>query len=168
MSVMRPEEHWCLFAAPPVGRVELSSWIARAHSLIRAELTLIQRLGDPDGNLPAVASLGFTLRPMGDPAEPTVVQVHTLPMDELPSVREAADRAVEAIGGAGMDALVARATRVWMVERRPMAGGDPRAPLAMAALLAGVLLAPVVPPEGGAIFGLKGARARLEALGWRT
>jgi hypothetical protein len=165
---MTPEAHWCLLAAPPVGRVDLPSWIAQARSLLRAELTLMQRLGDPDGLLPDAASLGFTLRPLGDAADPTVVQVHTLPLAELPAVKAAADRAVEAIGGAGMDALVARATRAWMVEKSPATGGDPRAPLAMAALLAGVLLAPVVPPEGGAIFGLKGARTRLEALGWRT
>ena len=164
---MKPEDHWCLLAAPPVGRVELPRWIAQAHTLVRAELTLLQRLGDPDGVLPAVASLGFTLRPVGDAAEPTVVQVHTLPLAELPAVKAAADRAVEAIGGAGMDALVARATRAWLVVKSPLPGGDPRAPLAMAALLAGVLLAPVVPPEGGVIFGLKGARVRLDALGWR-
>ena len=168
MPLMKPEDHWCLLAAPPVGRVDLPLWIAQARSLLRAELTLIQRLGDPGGVLPSVASLGFTLRPLGDAVEPAVVQVHTLPLAELPAVKEAADRAVDAIGGAGMDALVARATRAWMVEKRPAMGGDPRAPLAMAALLAGVLLAPVVPPEGGAIFGLKGARTRLDALGWRT
>ncbi len=165
---MRPEDHWCLLAAPPVGRVELPRWTAQAHALIRAELTLLQLLGDPDGVLPAVASLGFTLRPEGVPAEPTVVQVHTLPLAEAPAVRAAAERAAEAIGGAGMDALVARATRAWLVAKAPSPMGDPRAPLAMAALLAGVLLAPVVPPEGGVIFGLRGARVRLEALGWRT
>ncbi|MDO9017349.1 MAG: hypothetical protein Q8S73_27275 [Deltaproteobacteria bacterium] len=165
---MKPEDHWCLLAAAPVGRVELPRWIAQARSLIHAELTLLQRLGDPDGALPAVASLGFTLRPIGDAAEPTVVQVHTLPLTEAPAVKAAAERAAEAIGGAGMDALVARATRAWLVAKAPSPGGDARAPLAMAALLAGLLLAPVVPPEGGVIFGLKGARLRLEALGWRT
>ena len=168
MPVMNPADYWCLLAAAPVGRVELPRWIAQAHTLVHAELALLQRLGDPEGVLPAVASLGFTLRPLGDPAEPAVVQVHTLPLAEAPAVKAAAERAAEAIGGAGMDALVARATRAWLVARTPASGGDPRAPLAMAALLAGVLLAPVVPPEGGVIFGLRGARLRLESLGWRT
>ena len=165
---MNPRDHWSLLAADPAPRVELPRWIAQARTLVRAELTLLVRLSDPDGALPAAASLGFTLRPLGDAAEPTLVTVHTRPLAEVGAVREAAERAAVAIGGAGMDALVARATRAWLVAKDPPAGGDARAPLAMAALLAGVLLAPVVPPEGGAIFGLKGARARLEALGWRT
>jgi hypothetical protein len=166
---MNPETHWCLFAADPVGRVELARWTHQAATLIRAELVLEQRLTDPDGRLPPAAALGFTLRRMDDPtAEPARVLVHTAPLDELPAVRAAGVRAAEAIGGAGMDALVARATRAWLVAPTPAGGGDARAPLAMAALIAGVLLAPVVPPGGGTIFGLKGARARLEAMGWRT
>ncbi len=165
---MIPENHWCLFAAAPVGRIDLARWTQQALSLVRAEITLEQRLTDPDGLLPAVASLGFTLRPIGDTATPTRVRVQTYPLSEMPAVRAAGERAAAAIGGAGMDALVARATRAWLIAATPGGAGDARAPLALAAVMAGVLLAPIVPPEGGVIFGLKGARARLEALGWRT
>src|SRR5207245_152176 len=75
---------------------------------------------------------------------------------------------VEAIGGAGFELLVPRTRTVWQVDARPVAGMDTRAPIVIAALLASVLLAPVVPPEGGAIFGVKGARLRLEAMGWAS
>lgn len=164
---MNPALHWTLLAAPPDARVELLRWTQQALTLVRAELGLVETISDREGWLPAAASLTFTLRREGEHTEPTRVRVHTAPIEEAPAAREAADAAVRAIGGAGMDFLVARAQRVWMIEAKVPAG-DPRAPLAMAALLAGVLLAPVVPPEGGAIFGLKGARSRLEALGWAT
>jgi hypothetical protein len=35
-------------------------------------------------------------------------------------------------------------------------------------VLALVLLAPIVPPDETTIFGVKGARQRLEARGWKT
>jgi len=38
----------------------------------------------------------------------------------------------------------------------------------VAAVLASLFLAPIVPPGGGAIFGVKGARERLVALGLRV
>lgn len=165
---MRPERHGCVFAPDATGRVELPRWVDHARTFLGAELAMVQRLTHPDGVLPAAATLGFTLRRVGDEGAPTRVRVHTRPIDEAAGVREAGERAARAIGGAGMDALVRKATRAWMVEATPDGGGDARAPLVMAAVLAGVLLAPIVPPEGDAIFATKGARQRLDALGWPT
>jgi hypothetical protein len=76
--------------------------------------------------------------------------------------------AARAIGGAGFDALVLRARRVWQVWEWVPEGGDARAPLVVAAVLASLFLAPIVPPGGGAIFGVKGARERLASLGVRS
>jgi hypothetical protein len=59
-----------------------------------------------------------------------------------------------------MDVLVARARRVWQI---PM-GPDRRAALTLAALLASIWLGPVVPPDEVVIYGVKGARERLEQL----
>ncbi len=86
------------------------------------------------------------------------VEIVTVPIDEAPLVRAAADEAVRAIGGAGMDLLVAKARRVWQVRER---ADDPTLALLVAAVLASVLLAPIVPTGGGAIFGVRGARERL-------
>jgi hypothetical protein len=80
-------------------------------------------------------------------------------------VFSAADAGVRAIGGAGMDALVAKAKRVWQVGRAVEGAGDARAPLVLAAALATVMLAPVVPPDEVTIFGVRGARMRLETMG---
>jgi hypothetical protein len=92
----------------------------------------------------------------------TEVWVYVGPLE--PEVRAAADRGVEAIGGAGFDALVGRARSLVQVDRR--VDGDPRAPIVVAAVLAAVLLAPIVPPDEVTIYGVRGARARLHALGW--
>ena len=165
---MNPEHHWCLLAPDAAGRVELPRWVDHARMFLGAELAMVQRLTDPDGALPAVATLGFTLRHVGDEAAPTRVRVHTCPIDEAPAVRGAGERAARAVGGAGMGAGVRGATRVGRGAKEPDGGGDARAPLVMAAVLAGVLLAPIVPPEGDVIFGLKGARLRPDALGWAT
>jgi hypothetical protein len=96
------------------------------------------------------------------------VLVVTVPVERAPSVRAAANRGAAAIGGAGMDVLVARARRLWQVRAAVPEGGDARAPLAVAAVLASVHGAPIVPPDEVTIFGVKGARLRLEARGWRT
>jgi hypothetical protein len=65
---------------------------------------------------------------------------------------------------AGMDALVAKAQRIWQISNEVTSGDDCHAPLTVAAILASVFLAPIVPPEGSTIFGVKGARERLERL----
>jgi hypothetical protein len=70
------------------------------------------------------------------------------------------------MGGAGFDALLARARRLWQVAHLP-AAGEATVPLLVAAALASALLAPVLPPEGGVLFGVRGARDRLARLGWR-
>jgi hypothetical protein len=69
-----------------------------------------------------------------------------------------AETAIARIGGAGFDALAARARRLWILE-----GADPSA-LVLAAVIASVHLAPIHSPIDGKIFGVRGARERLEAV----
>lgn len=163
---MNPALHWTLFAAEAEARIDLPLWTAQARSLVRAQLALVEVITDPGGRLPREATVTFLIRHESDTLKASGVRVHTLPLTDLPRASEVASDAVRAIGGAGMDFLVARAQRVWMVETGH--SRDVRAPLAVAAVLAGVLLAPIVPPEGGVIFGLKTARTKLETQGWKT
>ena len=67
-----------------------------------------------------------------------------------------------------MDVLVGRAKRVWQIAAAVGEGENALGPLALAGVLASLLLAPIVPPGAGTIFGVKGARERLGAAGWRT
>jgi hypothetical protein len=75
----------------------------------------------------------------------------------------AAERA-EARGRAGgMAALAARCPVIWELE--PLAPGDERMTLTLAALAASLALGPVLPPDGSTLFGVRGARERAERVG---
>lgn len=168
MTAMLPLPHaeaWSLFAAEPVARVDAARWGAQAATFFDASVALVQRVTDPDGALPTHARFELDVSPAPGGAV-TRVAVCTIPLGDAPALREVGARAVAAIGGAGMDALLAKATRLWQVRAAPVGGGDPRAPLVVTALLASVLLAPVVPPGELTAFGVRGARLRLMDADW--
>jgi hypothetical protein len=73
--------------------------------------------------------------------------------------REATDAADTA--GTGMAILARRCGAVWLVATSEEADGD-RAALTIAAVLASVLLGPILPPRGDALYGVKTARLKLE------
>lgn len=63
-------------------------------------------------------------------------------------------------GSTGMALLAQRCPTVWLIET---AGGEEdRAALTLAAILASVLLGPIVPPKGDRVFGVRTARLELE------
>jgi len=162
-----PGEAWSLLAPEVSSRVEAERWAHQAETFFRAKVAVVQAKKYPSGALPMTDALEVDVSRKGEEGATRVVVI-TAPIDRAPDVVEQAALGVQAIGGAGFDALVAKAKRVWQVQAKPGQGGDPRAPLALAAVLALVLLAPIVPPEETTIFGVKGARQRLEALGWKT
>ncbi len=86
------------------------------------------------------------------------VRVAASPLDEATLAR--ARRGVAAIGGAGFDVLVDRARSAYRVTLD--GDGDDRAPLTVAAIVASIVLGPIVPPDEETIFGVRGARQRLE------
>jgi hypothetical protein len=156
---------WCLFAADPLPRADLPRWQQQAQTFFDARVDLVQTLTDPAGALPPCAALELDVCSL-DGAARGRVRVVTVPLDEAPWALAAGRAAVEAIGGAGFDALLAKAQRLWQVQAKTVGGGDPRAPLVVAALLASVLLAPVVPPGEVTTFGVRGARLRLMDADW--
>jgi hypothetical protein len=161
------DDAWSLFAPDPDSRFDEARWRNQAEKFFRATLALATPKRYPGGGWPVADAGAIDVRPRTG-GEPTRVLVVAFPIDRAPALRAAAEAGARAIGGAGMDSLVARARRVWQVAVAPLAGDDARAPLVLTAVLASVLLGPVVPPGGGTIFGVKGARERLEKLGWRT
>lgn len=84
------------------------------------------------------------------------VRVRTSDVDE--ATLAAGRAAAAAIGGAGFDVLVERTRAVMRLET---VEGDARAALVVAAVLASITLGPILAPDG-AIFGVRGARMRLE------
>jgi hypothetical protein len=95
------------------------------------------------------------------------------PADALPGIRAASRRARDAIdlveaeraearvGSSGLALLARRCPVVWTVERE-----EPEDALALllAAILASLLLGPIFDRDAQALFGVKTARERLEAL----
>ncbi len=162
-----PRDAWSLLSPDAQARMDVARWDHQARRFFGARLDLARPKRYPTGAFPLADAIEIDVAPLAEGEAATRVLVVTVPIDRAPAVRAAAEAGVRAIGGAGFDALLARARRVWQASCRVDADGDGRAPLVAAAVLASLLLAPVVPPEGGAIFGVKGARVRLEAAGWR-
>jgi hypothetical protein len=167
IAPLPPAEAWTLLSPEPEARVDGERWAYQAERFFGARLAVVQAKRYPAGTIPLADRVEADIAERGAEAF-TRVLVVTVPVDRAPEALAAGAAGARAIGGAGFDALLPRTRRVWQVRQRVEAPGDPRAPLAVAAVLASLFLAPVVPPEGGAVFGVKGARERLAALGFRT
>ena len=166
VAPLAPADAWTLLSPEPDARIDAPRWAHQATTFFRLHLTVVQAKRYPAGTLPIADRVELDVAPRGE-ATPTRVLVVTVPVDRAPEAMAAGVAGARAIGGAGFDAILPRTRRVWQV-RAEVAAGDARAPLAAAMVLASVMLAPVVPPGGGGIFGVKGARERLAAMGWRT
>jgi hypothetical protein len=158
---------WTLLAPEAESRIDAARWTYQAETFFRATLRVLQEKRYPAGTLPIVDAAEVEIAPRGAEAM-TRVLVVTLPLDRVMDAKRAGDAGARAIGGAGMDALVGKAKRVWQIAAAVEEGGNPLAPLALAGVLASLLLAPIVPPGAGTIFGVKGARERLGAGGWKS
>lgn len=157
---------WSLLSPESDGRMELARWSHAATRFFGARLALAHPKTYPSGTTPLADGAWVDVAPSKG-GTPTRVELVTLPIDRAPLVLARSRLAAQAIGGAGFDVLVERTRRAWQVRAEPISGADDRAPLVLAAVLASVLLAPIVPPGGATIFGVKGARERLDARGWR-
>jgi hypothetical protein len=138
----------------------------QARRFFRAELALVTPKLYPGRGWPQADLIVVAVGALG--AEPsTRVRLITLPLERVPAQLAAARDAAAAMGDAGFGALLDRAQRSWQIACEPVAGDERRAPLVLTAVLSSWLLAPVLPPEGGALFGVKGAQRRLTAAGWK-
>ncbi|WP_437596604.1 hypothetical protein WMF28_28960 [Sorangium sp. So ce590] len=164
IELLPPGRGWSLLSPEPEARIDEHRWAHQARVFFGAELAVVQKKAYPSGATPMVDAVEVDIARAG--GAPSRVLVLTAPLDRAPLLRTAAAAGVRAIGGRGFDALLARARRAWQVREPPVAGDDARAPLVVTAVLAAVLLAPVVPPGEETIFGVKGARERLQRLGW--
>ena len=146
--------------------IDADRWAQAARTSLRAVITLAVAKRYPSGAMPLADAVLVDVRPLdAEGGAASRVRVVTVPLERAPEVLQAAIAGADAIGGAGFDVLVARGRRLWQIDAD--VAGDPRAALVVTGLLAMVHLAPVLPPRGGTIFGLKGVRVRLAAEGWR-
>ena len=80
---------------------------------------------------------------------------------------DAAERADIRAGSPGLGLLARRCPYVWLIasEGDPAAPHTDRAALLLSAIVASILLGPILSPDGEDLFGVRTARARLEKLG---
>jgi hypothetical protein len=146
------------------GRIDSARLEHQAARFFSCTLSLLPAKAYPSGGWPRSDAAQLTLQ--ASDGSHAVVQLVTLPLELAPSAKQQARLAAEAIGGAGMDVLVERAKRLWQLSATAV-HGTAAMPLLAAAILASCLLGPILPPEADALFGVRGARERLERLGLR-
>lgn len=117
-----------------------------------------------DGGWPLADAATLTIARLSAEGGAHPVLVRTVPIERAPALLTAGRRGAEAMGGAGFDVLVERTRRVWQF--RPTGSDDATWALLGAAVIASVLLGPILAPDGR-LLGVKSARERLGNAGFR-
>jgi hypothetical protein len=148
-----------VFAQSRDARIDIGAWSAHAERFFKTRLGLTADKRYDPGHAPRTDDARFVVAPDG----------------ETPGIREAAARPCEARdvalaadaderagpGGTGLALVARRCQTVWVVSR--VVDPDPLA-LRLAAILASVLLGPILDAQVPELFGVKTARAKLQAF----
>ncbi|MBL9027558.1 MAG: hypothetical protein JNL21_35530 [Myxococcales bacterium] len=147
-----------LLSAEARGAFDRSKLAARAaaHGL---EVELRPEKRYPAGTTPIADAADVSVAPRGAAARQSVLVV-TFPAERARWLIDEALEVAARRGGAGMDALVRRARRIWQVR----VTDDAKSALGVAAVLSAAHLAAILPPDAGPVFGPKTAFERLLAL----
>jgi hypothetical protein len=150
-AVMMPgrnEGYW-VFAQPSDWRVDVDAWNAHAMRFFgtRIELDSEMRHG-PDGR--AV----FVVAPEGEASGQRSTYARRCEVDDYAR----ADAADARMGHSGLSLLARRCQTIWVVVRE---GPSDRLSLRLSAILASILLGPILDASTEELFGVKTARAKL-------
>jgi hypothetical protein len=149
--------------------VEIDSWNAHAERFFRTRIGFARAPEIPAAEPPSPADpmafvrgvsprppIHFVVAPDGETPGTVRVSVRVRDAMDLALAEEIDARA----GPTGLAILARRCESVWIVERE--SPSDPL-PLRLAAILASVLLGPILDPLAGTLFGVKTARAKIDA-----
>ncbi len=151
----RREDALVVFAQRADARVDIHAWNAHAMRFFATRIGLTSDAHYPEGEpAPRIDESVFVVAPDG--GTPGVRRAFARPCEaDDYALAEAADARA---GGTGLALLARRCEMVWLVVRE--AQPDPLA-LRLAAILAGVLLGPILDCPANELFGVKTARAKL-------
>jgi hypothetical protein len=145
-----------VFAQRTDARLETDLWARHASQFFESELKLTaakRYVFDP----PQVDAAHVVITtPQGLEAT-RLCYVRPRENDDLRAAEVADSRA----GNPGMSGLARRCKMVWLVE---LEGEEDEAALRIAAILASVVLGPILSPDGEELFGVRTARAKLEKV----
>jgi hypothetical protein len=153
-----PENALFVFAQRTDARIDIDTWNAHATRFFATRIGLTADKRYADGEAPShTDTVSFVVAPDGEP--PGVRTAIARPCE--PGDYAIAE-AIEAKGGyTGLSLLARRCAMAWMVVRD---GREDRTALRLAAILASVLLGPILDASAEELFGVKTARAKLDFL----
>jgi hypothetical protein len=142
---------YLVFSQEPKGPLDVDKLAFHASRFFRARLEPLET---------GAGSVRLRLSGPSFDAELTL-RVREVTRDDIEDAKTAEARGK----AAGMSALAERCSLIW--EIRPAEGSVPSeaAYLAMSGICASVALGPVLPPDHGTLFGVRGAMERLALLG---
>ena len=160
LASLSRDEAFTVFAQRADARVELGTWKNQAKRFFETELGItVDKPYDasPSFAFPAIDAARVVVAAKDGDRGTRLCFGRPRTDDDL----RAADEAERIVGYAGLADLAKRCSTVWLVKAE---GEDDRIALRIAAILASVLLGPILAPRGASLFGVKTARARLEKL----
>ncbi len=152
---------YLVFSQRADARIDIDAWSAHAERFFatRLGLTADKRYA-PGQAPPRIDEASFVVAPHGESPGIRLASARPRHDRDLALAATADERAGP--GGTGLALLARRCETVWIVSR--VIDPDPLA-LRLAAILASVLLGPILDARVPELFGAKTARAKLEALG---
>jgi hypothetical protein len=147
-----------VFAQRTDARVELSTWQRHAEQFFDARLGLTTDKRYRAPTFPTVDAALVVLAPRAAEGGTRLCYGRPRTDDDLRAAEDADARA----GNTGLGLLARRCDSVWLVVTESK---DDQTALLLSAILASVVLGPILAPDQQALFGVKTARAKLEALG---
>jgi hypothetical protein len=154
------ETAYVVFAQRADARIDIAGWRAHAERFFSTRLGLAEdRRYAPGDAAPLRDHARFVIAPAGGPPGIRGALARPREADDLALAESADERAGP--GGTGLARVARRCSMIWLVARD--LDPDPLA-LRLAAVLASVLLGPILDVRVPELFGVKTARAKLEAL----
>ena len=153
---------YLVFAQRSDARLETEAWTRNAAQFFDARLGLtVDKRHDPSRPAPSRDAARVVIAPAsGDPPGTRLCFARPRTDADL-AAAEVAEASAGPLAVAGMVTLARRCGVVWLVVTEGDVPDRDRVALRIAGVVASVVLGPILAPSGGAIFGVKTARARL-------
>jgi hypothetical protein len=146
-----------VFSQAGDARVEIDAWNAHAERFFATRIGLTEdRRYPPASAVPRSDAVRFVIAPHGQPSAIRAAFARPRDDEDL-ALAEAADARS---GFTGLALLARRCPTVWRVERE---GATDLMALRLCAVLASVLLGPILDSRTRELFGVKTARAKIDA-----